>query len=260
LKLLHHRLRRPVSITLLLATLPGFLSASCRAWGTRMPTELRHTVKPESEWVESEDEDELDPFVPAVNELGGAGNQNKIQALYAGTARKKAKTSVSSASLETFQSLGSFLNSLPDDNDMINKNPKIPKTASSGRVSEEERNVTFPAWVYAIKWEDDHDWHIIVGSDPNGSSPRYFNIEISGLPPQSSPDHQLLLDAREDLNTLLDGDLPGGSGYWEYEPFPVTVSGSLFYDVSHAPGVVGPGVLKPTTAWEVHPVTDIVWR
>jgi hypothetical protein len=37
----------------------------------------------------------------------------------------------------------------------------------------------------------------------------------------------------------------------------VTVEGSLFYDVDHAPGAVGPRDMKPTTAWEIHPITQI---
>ena len=38
------------------------------------------------------------------------------------------------------------------------------------------------------------------------------------------------------------------------------VCGSLFYDISHSPGTVGPQGLRPGTAWEIHPVTSIVFE
>jgi len=250
---------RRAAFALVLALLPGLLLPSCRTADVLAPrSKPAHTVKPAEDWTRSSDEGQLDPFVPRVNPLGAAGNQTKIEAAFAGTARKAAKISISSAPMQTFNSLHTFLNSLPDDQDMIAMG--IPKSATSGRVAEEERNVSIPVWVYAIKWEEDHDWHIIVGSDPDDGNPVYFNVEISGLPPKSSVDYNTLLGARQDLADVLDNDLPGGSGYWAYEPFPVRVKGSLFYDVSHAPGVVGPGSLKPDTAWEIHPVTDFAWR
>jgi hypothetical protein len=38
------------------------------------------------------------------------------------------------------------------------------------------------------------------------------------------------------------------------------VEGALFFDVDHAAGVVGPTQptpMRPKTAWEIHPVTNV---
>ena len=54
------------------------------------------------------------------------------------------------------------------------------------------------------------------------------------------------------------GHLPGSQSYHRFHPpVAVTVSGSLFYDVDHPPGAVGPVWAKPKTAWEIHPVTAL---
>jgi hypothetical protein len=37
----------------------------------------------------------------------------------------------------------------------------------------------------------------------------------------------------------------------------VKVTGSLFFDVDHKAGSVGPTGMRPKTAWEIHPVSDI---
>jgi hypothetical protein len=56
----------------------------------------------------------------------------------------------------------------------------------------------------------------------------------------------------------------GTSGYLRFEdPVPVLVTGSLFYDIDHKPGVVGsftPPRRVPATAWEVHPIIEIVFE
>jgi hypothetical protein len=37
----------------------------------------------------------------------------------------------------------------------------------------------------------------------------------------------------------------------------VRIEGSLFFDVDHAAGAVGPANMKPKSAWEMHPITKI---
>ena len=129
------------------------------------------------------------------------------------------------------------------------------------RAVEENRNVRVPAWIYAIKFEADADWHVILGSDPSGTTQTFFNGEVSGLPLASSPDFSTLLRVRKSLAKILGKDLPTGSGYNKYDPpLPVTVEGSLFFDVDHAAGVVGPTGMRPQTAWEIHPITRLSAR
>jgi hypothetical protein len=144
---------------------------------------------------------------------------------------------------------------------MTNHNPVIER-GTNVRVDEENRNVRVPAWIYAMKYELDQDWHIILGTNPNaGGSKSFFNAEISGLPGNAAASFASLQAARNSLGTLLDNELPGSGGYRKYnKPIPVTVEGSLFFDIDHEAGVVGPTGMRPKTAWEIHPVTKLTAR
>jgi hypothetical protein len=85
-----------------------------------------------------------------------------------------------------------------------------------------------------------------------------MNIEISGLP-ASGPNRAPLKAARDAFKQFLgDNHITAGNGYVKITPpIPVTITGSLFYDIDHAPGVVGPNGMRPSTAWEIHPVTEL---
>lgn len=178
---------------------------------------------------------------------------------FAGHDRGAAKTSMAKASPEKATGLVALLNSLSDDNSMRHYHPPISKDWESPRVQEENRNVTVNAFLYAAKREPDGDFHVIIGSSATGDHARFMNVEISGLP-AGGPSYNALAQARSDFKTYFAGQLPG-SGYDLYEePIPVKVSGSLFYDIDHAPGLVGPAGMKPTTAWEIHPITAVVFE
>jgi hypothetical protein len=59
-----------------------------------------------------------------------------------------------------------------------------------------------------------------------------------------------LAKVRQDFADWMNknGTVPGVS-YTKFDPpIPVTVSGSLFYDIDHRPGAVGPSDSKPETA------------
>src|SRR5262245_39552028 len=60
---------------------------------------------------------------------------------FQGTARKAAKLSISTATTGNFNDLKDLIASLVPDAKMIAKKPKIPTTATSNRVKEEERNI-----------------------------------------------------------------------------------------------------------------------
>src|SRR5437879_2768710 len=47
------------------------------------------------------------------------------------------------------------------------------------------------------------------------------------------------------------------ASYTMLDPVHVRITGSIFFDVDHAAGVVGPGNFKPKTAWEIHPITKL---
>ncbi len=184
--------------------------------------------------------------------------------IYIGHDRKAAKLSVGTGSPEEFPLVQNVLATLRSDDEMMNYDPPITRDADSQRVTEEQRNVAVDAYLYAAKKEtNDNDFHLILGDDPSLGGGPYMNAEISGLP-TGGPFRGKLTTARgqfKDLINLTEAQLPGTGKYERYEPpIPVRVSGSLFYDVDHPPGAVGPAYAKPDTAWEIHPITAIAER
>ena len=177
---------------------------------------------------------------------------------FIGTDRKAAKISIADGQVVTHADVGELLAHLPDtDDNMIHHQPPISKSADSQRLSEEQQNVLVEAgFIYAIAKEKDNDYHVILGTAP-GSSPQFLNVEVSGLP-QSGPFRAPLKQVRDKFQQHL-GTVISGPGYHNFaeNPIPVRITGSLFYDIDHPPGAVGPTGLKPATAWEIHPVTDI---
>jgi len=174
---------------------------------------------------------------------------------FSGTDRRVAKTSISSGSIQTV-SFDDFLNGLPDDDEMVDMN--ISKDENSNRVKAEKKNVRLEnVFLYAIKRESDNDFHMIIG---NESGTEFFNVENSGLPESSASAFQKLKTVREAIEDFFGGELCSNK-YRKFDPaIPVTVEGSLFFDVDHKKGTVGPEGLKPKTAWEVHPITKIVFE
>jgi hypothetical protein len=218
-----------------------------------------HTVEPVAEWVSAEREERMDFLIPAFDPVTAAGPADQIEARFRGTDRKGPKTSIAAADkVEEFATLDALIATLPPDDAMRNHQPPL-ETDSNSRFPEERRNVRVRAWIYDIKYEDDQDWHVISGTDPAKTAKSYFNTEISGLPPKNAAAFQKLLEVRRSLAEILNNDLPGPGSYHSYknDPIPVIIEGSLFYDIDHAPGVVGPAGRRPKTAWEVHPITRL---
>lgn len=180
---------------------------------------------------------------------------------FKGTARKAAKLSLSSATTKTFADLKTLVASLPSHEDM--KALKIKTTAASNRVAEEKRNVKVKVFLYAASREDDNDFHLILGRDPENTPEVYMTMELSGLPPASNAVFTKLKAARDAYKAFFGGDLPG-LGYDFYDPpIPVQIEGSLFWDASHATGQrPGPKSLKSRmpVVWEVHPISKITFN
>lgn len=101
---------------------------------------------------------------------------------FQGTARRAAKLDISDAAVEDFSDITDMIDSLPAEDTMIQHQPPIATNAQSGRVQEEERNVRVRAFIYAASRENDNDFHLIVGRDPNRSPSTYMTMELSGLP------------------------------------------------------------------------------
>src|SRR5215213_6449372 len=200
---------------------------------------------------------------------------------YRGTSRKAAKLAIADAEVEAFEDVKGLIETLPAEEGMISHQPPITTDAESGRVEEEDRNVSVQAFLYAASREDDNDYHLIVGRATD-RDPVYMTMELSGLPPQDTEPFSRLEAARDAYTAFFGDDLPGasydfyhppipvfgddlpGASYDFYHPpIPVEVEGSLFFDVSHSSGSrPGPASLRPQmpTIWEIHPVTRIVFE
>ena len=124
-------------------------------------------------------------------------------------------------------------------------------------MTEEQRNVTLVAYLVATKKETDNDFHMILATTADGAGP-YLTAEVSGLPRMgTAADKATLTAARQQYRVVMAGLVPGKNYKLVDPPLPITVTGSLFYDMDHLPGVVGTGSFKPDTSWEIHPVTSI---
>jgi hypothetical protein len=187
--------------------------------------------------------------VPTAKEASVAGGGDNFR----GTDRKAAKTSIVDADPQPFSSIDDVLASLPSDDEMMALG--ISKAPDSQRVDAEQRNVTVPAFIYAASKEKDNDFHVILGGPDALNTGKFMNAEVSGLPTGSF--RQQLTVPRQAFKDYFGDSLPGRS-YDIYDPpISVTVTGSLFFDVDHPAGAVGPSGYKPQTAWEIHPISSI---
>jgi len=178
---------------------------------------------------------------------------------FAGTARKIAKLSIATATPENFTDVADLIATLPSVATMVKL--KIPTTADSDRVTQEERNVHVTAFLYAASREADNDFHLIIGRDPGAGQEMYMTMELSGLPPSGSPAFPALKTARSAYKKFFGAAKLPGAGYNFYQPpIPVVIDGSLFFDATHSTGQApGPPSLKSRmpTIWEVHPISNI---
>lgn len=180
--------------------------------------------------------------------------------IFAGTDRAMAKTHEATDGIDTsFNGFDEFYTSglLKPDEEMIQYTPPITKKPESPRVSEEKYNVSVDTvYIYGIYREDDNDFHMIIGNGKTGSSMKLLNAEVSGLPEDTSD--SLLIVVRNKIIARF-GDIACKDG--AYKPvnalIPIQIRGSIFFDIDHKAGIVGFGIYKPTTAWELHPVTGI---
>jgi hypothetical protein len=173
--------------------------------------------------------------------------------IFHGNDRKAAKLSLVTAGLESFTSLTAFLNTLRPDDEMIN-NGSISMSATNKRVAAEKRNIKLTnVFLFAIKRESDNDYHLIIGDQNNN----YFNIECSGLPGSSASAFATIKKVRKQVEDFFGELCKTQYAVFENGLKLVEVKGSLFYDIDHKPGVVGPEGRRPKTAWEIHPISNI---
>ena len=180
---------------------------------------------------------------------------------FRGTDREAAKISLASGSPETFQDVAALLHSslFVADSKMLKHKPLISKDATSDRVAEERHNVVITGFLYASTKESDNDFHCIIGMDPQQSR-QFLNVEVSGLP-VSGPFRVPLKTVRDAFQEFFGDNLPTSGSYSKFNPpIKVRISGSIFFDVDHKAGSIGPTGFRPKTAWEIHPVSEIVFE
>lgn len=209
----------------------------------------QYTMVTYEEKLDHEDEDDVNIPVPdAVTTCSNA---------FAGSARSAAKTSYASVSYGTYSSIHAMRSVLQTDTYMRN----LGITNSSPRVSEENRNRDITtSYLYAIARESDNDFHMIIG-DASSVADNLFNCEASGNPSSSQSSYTAINAVRTYLKGYFGTDFCGQSGYTKFTP-AISISvlkGSLFFDIDHAAGTVGPLGLRPNTAWEMHPIRTITF-
>ena len=182
-------------------------------------------------------------------------NENKAtcSGAFSGVDRAAAKTSFSSASQTTYYFFNTFRNTLQTDTFMRS----IGISKSSNRVSQENRNIYITtSYLYAIKHESDGDFHMIIG---DLSKVALTNCEASGNPSTTSSAYSKIKAVKDAIVSRFGTDFCGKTSYTIFSP-PILIdkfNGSLFFDIDHAAGTVGPTAYRPTTAWEVHPISFI---
>jgi hypothetical protein len=187
-----------------------------------------------------------------------AANERCESDNFDGSNRKVAKISISPAGMESFTTLRSLINSLEDADVMA----ASIEGASSLRIAEEDRNVWVKkAYLYCYSRQTDEDFHVIIGTTKKHiASTKFFNVEISGLPPAGDASFTLLDEARNSFFEEATENLCS-SGYYCYAtPLKIEVKGSLFYDKQHHNGLHGTGTKRPADAWEIHPVTFLRYK
>ena len=212
--------------------------------------------------IHTNEVDEYEKVKPTKDALLAATKKLPSGDSFKGTSRKAAKLSIASAQTETFADLKALVDSLAAEIKMTKHKPPIGTDAKSDRVKEEKRNVRVSTFLYAASRENDNDYHLILGRDPEKAPEVYMTMELSGLPPSTSSSFTKLKAARDAFKKFfkdnLEGNLPGTSYDFYDPPIPVEIDGSLFFDMSHAKGTrPGPKSLKSRmpVIWEVHPIT-----
>jgi len=254
---------RAVPPALVVACIVAIVGCPARQHGQRgsPPTSTPPYYKAEiidvPDWGES-DRGPMDPIISPNHSSTTAGLGDQITARFRGTDRKAAKTSFAELRTEPERTVDQLVATLVLDSTMLAYEPPITKAPNSARVQAEDRSVKVRGWIYAIKYQDDQDWHLIVGTDPDAGAETFLNCEVSGLPSKESNSYAKLLEVRQSLAHIFDNDLPKPGGYTKYTtPIPVTIEGMLFFDVNHPAGAVGPPGMRPKTAWAIHPITKI---
>ncbi len=220
---------------------------------------------PDGRTVEVEMHEEFTDYENDAEEETRRNNSNACTTpFFAGKVRKFAKTVPHSGGrAKSFSSIADFLEWLPSDSSMKYGTP-IDRSENSTRVSAEQRNIILKkVWLHAVYREEDNDFHLVLcDKQVYDGEAALFSAEISGLPDPSKVSTRTMSDLEDARRALTDkiGDLSCGRTYiFKKGGLPVKVRGSLFFDIHHAGQKHGRKGLHPQSAWELHPITDLIW-
>ncbi len=229
---------REVSITLLPKEEQWMEGAALADIDTLMSKALRRNVNPS---LTQEQKDKI------------KANQCR-NARFAGLSRSKVKTCLASGSSSSYNSLDQFVKTLPLDRDMHPVIRALSKPYEQRAIQENKMVSLKNVYLYAYAREEDNDYHLIL---TNKDKTLFFNAEISGLPHSRSASYLALQKVRTAFERFP-GGLPCGNYILPATPLPITrLRGALFFDTDHPAGQVGPAGARPSTAWEIHPITLI---
>ena len=111
-------------------------------------------------------------------------------------------------------------------------------------------------YLHAYKWNYSNDITLILGTSQSRDGGQLLLARISGLP-TAGPERERLKSLRDQVKQVLERN----NSYTIFSPaIQVRITGSLFYNTAHAPGVMGPKGLKPKTSWIIQPVTAIDFK
>jgi hypothetical protein len=203
------------------------------------------------------DKTQVDAAEPAATPSNAASPSSGD--IFAGTDRRDPKTSVATGGLKSFPTIVALRSSFPKDSFM--KGLGITRAPDSERTPEEQYNVSVEGYIYAVSKESDNDFHLIVGDKDCATGDCFINVEVSGLPQDPADlSYPTLLSVRTKFLAHFNNQQPSRRYKKLDPPIAVALTGSVFFDVDHPAGAVGPAGLKPSSAWEIHPLTDITFE
>jgi hypothetical protein len=184
--------------------------------------------------------------------------------VFTGKFRPEAKTSYAIRKNEKLTYVDTLMRNLPTDMQMTQQHHELVTKGKNRqnhepRIDLETRNVTVQAWLYWVGHQTDNDYHLILGDTAELTSKTVFmNSEVSGFPP-ARPTQRPFMDLRRELRQLI-ADNANKNGAF-ITPVPMRITGSLLWDGEHRnPHNVGPKKpvdIRPTKAWEIHPINDL---
>jgi hypothetical protein len=182
--------------------------------------------------------------------------KEKFRGGLGGGVREEAKTTFTAGSFKK-KTLRWLVTKLPDNAAMESYN----LGQDSPRCQPEKMNIHVKkAWLYVFKHEDDKDYHLLIGDkDDYTKANHIFNAEISALPVNFTKDLEQLEKVRRKAIDFLKSKKPCNTIEYILS-IPIEIKGSLFYDYHHKSETAKCKSVQSQSAWELHPVYDVVFK